>query len=508
MPTDEEIYTESRRLAEAGQPADAYLKVLELVSKGTALWQPYFEAGQFSLARGKQDMAMGLLRAAVSREGQEMAATESLAGLLAEEGRWEEGLALWRRKLSQCCSREVVQGLGRFISAWDGADEPLENLFLDFLRGPYDRLQEFAEIERLSHLHRGVKALPPQSLPGGSPRYEGMVSPLHSEDQFPEVRRWGLRDVVVRPHSEVPLWDGKALLPDFLDLEQHLLRDSLFGRTQPLPGGERVSIAQDAVRKRLKSGILLSSWGIQNWAHFLTELAPLAALVEEARIPESVPLVISQPPSAQFLECLERVKSPRRPIEILEGATQVEEAILFSPVATAPFEYLNARCGRPVKYGPGDNLFSPGALAALRSRVLRGVAPSAPGLKLYLDRDSSRRRITNRGEVLRAFRDAGFEVVAPERLSFPDQLALFARAKVIAGQSGAGLANMIFAPAGAQVLVLSGNPTDPGPHCYFPNLARALGHRMVYQAFGPPSPGLHLDFEVDLAVLDGHLKTF
>ena len=46
----------------------------------------------------------------------------------------------------------------------------------------------------------------------------------------------------------------------------------------------------------------------------------------------------------------------------------------------------------------------------------------------------------------------GFVVVRTEDLSFDEQVATFARARVIAGPHGAGLNNAIFAPAGCLVL--------------------------------------------------------
>jgi len=122
-------------------------------------------------------------------------------------------------------------------------------------------------------------------------------------------------------------------------------------------------------------------------------------------------------------------------------------------------------------------------------------------VKVFIDRNSPRRRVINREAVVSYFSEAGYVIAQPEQLSLKEQIDLFSTATVIVGQTGAGLANMLFAPEGAKIIVLSGNPEDPGPHNYFPNLARALGHEMHYMAFGPPASDLHIDFEVDIKAL-------
>jgi hypothetical protein len=205
-----------------------------------------------------------------------------------------------------------------------------------------------------------------------------------------------------------------------------------------------------------------------------------------------------------MLEFLELVKAPGRPIVVIDAPTLVEQATLFTPVSTVPFEWLKSRCGVPVRYSPTDCLFSPGAMAALKTRIGECCPPVAEEdrVKVLIDRNSARRRVTNRQELVRYFSDKGYVIAIPERMSLREQMDLFSKASVIVGQTGAGLANMLFSPSGARIIVLSGHPEDPGPHNYFPNIARTLGHEVQFMAFGPPSPNLHIDFKVDLAFLD------
>jgi capsular polysaccharide biosynthesis protein len=68
---------------------------------------------------------------------------------------------------------------------------------------------------------------------------------------------------------------------------------------------------------------------------------------------------------------------------------------------------------------------------------------------------------------------AGFERVEMEQLSFAAQAALMAETAVLLAPHGAGLTNMIFAPAGAQVLEIA-DPAYPNPNFFA--LAGAMGH--------------------------------
>jgi Glycosyltransferase 61 len=52
------------------------------------------------------------------------------------------------------------------------------------------------------------------------------------------------------------------------------------------------------------------------------------------------------------------------------------------------------------------------------------------------------------------------EIVAPETLSFPQQVALFSQAAVIAGAHGAGFSNMAFASPGTRIIELIGPRGD------------------------------------------------
>jgi capsular polysaccharide biosynthesis protein len=60
--------------------------------------------------------------------------------------------------------------------------------------------------------------------------------------------------------------------------------------------------------------------------------------------------------------------------------------------------------------------------------------------------------VYNQDDIEAVAKEFGFTAVAPEKLSLPEQVALFSQATHIIGPSGAGFGGMLFASPGTQVL--------------------------------------------------------
>jgi capsular polysaccharide biosynthesis protein len=70
------------------------------------------------------------------------------------------------------------------------------------------------------------------------------------------------------------------------------------------------------------------------------------------------------------------------------------------------------------------------------------------------DAKPKRRWALNEPDVEAVFRDRGFEIVTAADHSLPALQRLFGEAEVVAGLNGAGLAHIVFSPAGTHVAVL------------------------------------------------------
>ncbi|WP_375424991.1 DUF563 domain-containing protein [uncultured Friedmanniella sp.] len=112
-------------------------------------------------------------------------------------------------------------------------------------------------------------------------------------------------------------------------------------------------------------------------------------------------------------------------------------------------------------YAASPELENPHYVAPELEQVFRRLAEELPpatspvGEKLFVSRRTGdKRHCTNSREVEEFFREEGFAVVYPEDHAYPEQRAMFAAARVIAGFGGSAMFNMMFAP-GARVLVIS-----------------------------------------------------
>jgi capsular polysaccharide biosynthesis protein len=90
----------------------------------------------------------------------------------------------------------------------------------------------------------------------------------------------------------------------------------------------------------------------------------------------------------------------------------------------------------------------------LRAAVLpRDAAPSPA--RIFVTRRIGGRPCANVGELEELFAAHGFTVVSPEQHSLPEQAALFADARVVAGLGGSGMFNLAYARAIETVIVLN-----------------------------------------------------
>lgn len=117
--------------------------------------------------------------------------------------------------------------------------------------------------------------------------------------------------------------------------------------------------------------------------------------------------------------------------------------------------------------------FRPELVRAVRDAF---AAPDAapPRRRVFISRAKARgRQLTNEAALAPMLRAAQVESVVMEDLDFPAQVRLMQETALLIAPHGAGITNMIFAPAGAQIVEIA-DPDFPNPNFYA--LASALGH--------------------------------
>ena len=84
-------------------------------------------------------------------------------------------------------------------------------------------------------------------------------------------------------------------------------------------------------------------------------------------------------------------------------------------------------------------------------------------LRLYISRgdNTNQRVLLNEPELLNRLVSRGFRSIELSKLSFDEQVDLFARAEAVIGVHGAGLSNLVFAPPGCLVMEIAGQSYCP-----------------------------------------------
>jgi capsular polysaccharide biosynthesis protein len=214
---------------------------------------------------------------------------------------------------------------------------------------------------------------------------------------------------------------------------------------------------------------VLTTRGVDNYYHFLTDVLPRLELLRRAGIEPDRYLV-------------NRSTGFQR--ELLTGVRMAEERTIQSSLSP------HIRADELVVPSlPDSHLRSPPWIATwLRDTFLPGGL-AAPHRRIYLGRGNRKhtRRVENEPEVLAALEPFGFESVDPGRLSVAEQIRLFAEAELVVGVHGAALTNLVFCSPGAAVIELF--PPDYVNVCYW-NLASSVeGIRYRYVVGdGMPKP--------------------
>lgn len=214
------------------------------------------------------------------------------------------------------------------------------------------------------------------------------------------------------------------------------------------------------------------------YAHWITEYLTRFYLLDQIADADDVLVLVDRELHPNHLEALHLVNTRRRAIALVPKTAicRVGELLVVAPPASPAFLYREGVLPRP-----DDFVIAREAVDYLRRKTQVLHAPSGDrSSRLYLSRAGlSLRKLHNEAEIENLMVARGFQVVCTEELTFREQVRLFSSARVIVGAAGSGLANMVFAPPGAQVLAFA-KPVESANYWYFGNIAEASGHRLIY----------------------------
>lgn len=258
--------------------------------------------------------------------------------------------------------------------------------------------------------------------------------------------------------------------------------------------------------KTIETGIHLSKDHTVNYFHWIIECLPRLSLISQ--LDKTIPLLVDDEIPPQFFEALAVLNSDQRPVIRLKSAQSYLVKKLYYP---SPLSTVHDNRDVPLYYK--DAIYSPKAIRFVRDTVLQqlNIQNPRPWRKIFLSRKNARyRQLLNSMEIENFLVTQGFEIVFAEHLSFYAQVHLFSDAKIIIGQSGAGMTNFIFSPKECKILMLYNRVPQVNLHL-FGALAAITGNDLEFAIGKVPfvlskTYQYHADFEVDITLIKDFLE--
>lgn len=317
----------------------------------------------------------------------------------------------------------------------------------------------------------------------------------------PEVTVKTVAQGRVNGGSNLILTDDALVCHDLIDIQRDYTSEELHGRMVIDTASSRARwLLRDAAPVEVPRAASFVDACAPNYAHWLTEVLPRLALYCGQHRFAGVPIIINAGLHRNILDSVLYFAGERREVITLPvgRAVVVDELHLVSVAGYLPFERRKGKLD-----GHAQGVFNPHAFQQIRAGVLPHVqtVQTDPVDKIYIRRNSGIRRVVNAAELETELVARGYAVVEPEKLSFIEQVRMFAGARSIVGSSGAALANLIFAPENTDIHVLIGRYADTS-FWYWQNMASAVGANISY-VFGEIASGggiaIHADFRIDVA---------
>jgi hypothetical protein len=183
---------------------------------------------------------------------------------------------------------------------------------------------------------------------------------------------------------------------------------------------------------------VLAQGGCGNYYHWMLELLPRFAILEESKI--HYDYIYTQVRFDFMKESLTLLGVDLNGVIPANKDRYIQADRLVVPSVASPFGYA-----------------TPFAIDFLRTKFIplaqKTIDSSNFSKRVFISRNkNSIRRIKNEEEVFKLFEPYGFVKYELENLSILEQVALFYHAEIIVGEHGAGLANIVFCQPETQVV--------------------------------------------------------
>lgn len=187
--------------------------------------------------------------------------------------------------------------------------------------------------------------------------------------------------------------------------------------------------------------VIADMFNSRNVCHFLLDYMARVELFQKYGCDIANVSVITEPFTLPFMKIIAKTFSVNQVVSCEQQCVLQVGKLLLTDDCKKAFQH------------PG-HYAAPWAVGAIRRRfgAIAGDARVADQ-RVYLSRgDATGRRIRNETEVVVLLEARGFVTVLAANLTYEDQVSLFRRTTHVVSAHGAGLANIVFCPPGANIL--------------------------------------------------------
>lgn len=321
-----------------------------------------------------------------------------------------------------------------------------------------------------------------------------VFDPSPAAYDFPAVTRTAMRDVTARSLSNLLTTADAIVRHELLDIARERPPEEGRGVFATAQGGRLAAWSPARPPKtvhEVDEAAVFTDGAAPNYAHWLTEVLPRIAAFVDAAGKAPAPLLIDQLVHPNIRRSLDIIAPEARVYRVApDHAVRVERMHHVSVTGYVPFK-LRPQPVEAICHG----LFGPASLRDAIGRLRRAVEPLASERpKLFVRRTSQIRRLVNEAEIEAAFVARGFTPIEPERLRLEEQVALFSRARMVAGATGAGLINLAFCQPDCPVIVLMPRFRHTA-YWYWRRVSAAAGAGPVVHVSGPQAATLDDPFD-------------
>lgn len=251
----------------------------------------------------------------------------------------------------------------------------------------------------------------------------------------------------------------------------------------------------NSVARHIPSGIMINGKFSKNYYHEILENLIKLVYIDELNIPDDVPIIVdSNVKKVSAFDFIFSQLTSRQHRKVLfidkDEMWQVDDLYAISYVNRITPHII----GRSIT--KEDIIFDIESLKCFRNQLLPFKSGKEFPKRVFLTRKKTTHRNFNEADILKLIEPLGFEPIAPEELSFQDQLAMFNQADFIIGGTGAAFTNLLFAKESTKIVCV--RPNVEGSPSVFTVLARMNACRLLYYRSDElrKSSNIHSDYYV------------